>query len=165
MPPDAVLLLDSSRIAVPPLSGRSFHYKPLASQGDSETGELIGEYTLEASVGQCLTKDQVEVELFEDQTIADLALAPRNADGLVEARPETLLYAAESCYWLEPIWSDRKTIIQELKRGGWAVLRTDGDGGELRSIAEQMTKHELEILHEGDVHKFSFALVRANKIK
>lgn len=47
VPPDAALLLDSSRITVPPLSGRSFHYKPLASQGDSETGELIGEYTME----------------------------------------------------------------------------------------------------------------------
>lgn len=47
MPPNAVLLLDSSRIAVMPLSGRSFHYKPLASQGDAELGQVIGEYTLE----------------------------------------------------------------------------------------------------------------------
>ncbi|MHC4212165.1 MAG: SU10 major capsid protein, partial [Planctomycetota bacterium] len=30
-----------------PLSGRSFHFKPLASSGDYECGELIGEYTLE----------------------------------------------------------------------------------------------------------------------
>lgn len=47
MPQDAVLLLDSSRISVMPLSGRSFHFKPLASTGDYECGELIGEYTLE----------------------------------------------------------------------------------------------------------------------
>jgi hypothetical protein len=47
MPQDAVLLLDSSRVSVLPLSGRSFHFKPLASSGDYECGELIGEYTVE----------------------------------------------------------------------------------------------------------------------
>ena len=47
MPQDAVLLLDSSRVNVLPLAGRSFHFKPLASSGDYECGELIGEYTLE----------------------------------------------------------------------------------------------------------------------
>jgi len=47
LPQDAVLLLDSSRISVLPLAGRSFHFKPLASSGDYECGELIGEYTLE----------------------------------------------------------------------------------------------------------------------
>jgi len=47
MPQDAVLLLDSTRVSVLPLSGRSFHFKPLASGGDYECGELIGEYTLE----------------------------------------------------------------------------------------------------------------------
>ena len=47
VPADTVLLLDSSRVGVPPLSGRSFHYKPLASTGDFETGEVIGEYTVE----------------------------------------------------------------------------------------------------------------------
>jgi len=47
MPQDAVLLLDSSRMNVLPLAGRSFHFKPLASSGDYECGELIGEYTLE----------------------------------------------------------------------------------------------------------------------
>lgn len=48
MPQDALLLLDSSRISVMPLAGRSFHYKPLASSGDSEVGQVIGEYTLQA---------------------------------------------------------------------------------------------------------------------
>ncbi|PKL46810.1 MAG: hypothetical protein CVV39_06675 [Planctomycetes bacterium HGW-Planctomycetes-1] len=47
IPQDAVLLLDSSRIGVLPLAGRSFHFKPLASSGDYECGQLIGEYTLE----------------------------------------------------------------------------------------------------------------------
>jgi len=47
VPPGNVLLLDSSRIEVLPLAGRSFHYKRLASTGDRETGQVIGEYTLE----------------------------------------------------------------------------------------------------------------------
>ena len=47
VPADTVLLLDSSRIDVMPLAGRSFFYKPLASTGDREAGQLIGEYTLE----------------------------------------------------------------------------------------------------------------------
>ena len=47
IPQDAVLFLDSSRISMLPLAGRSFHFKPLASSGDYECGELIGEYTLE----------------------------------------------------------------------------------------------------------------------
>jgi hypothetical protein len=47
IPQDAALLLDSSRINVLPLAGRSFHFKPLASSGDYECGELIGEYTVE----------------------------------------------------------------------------------------------------------------------
>ena len=47
VPADAVLLLDSSRLSVLPLSGRSFHFKQLAASGDSEVGQVIGEYTLE----------------------------------------------------------------------------------------------------------------------
>ncbi|MCK4999025.1 MAG: DUF5309 family protein [Anaerohalosphaera sp.] len=47
MPQDTVLMLDSSRVNVLPLAGRSFHFKPLSSSGDYECGELIGEYTLE----------------------------------------------------------------------------------------------------------------------
>jgi hypothetical protein len=47
MPPDQVLLLDSSRLEVLPLAGRSFHYRPLGATGDSTDGQLIGEYTLE----------------------------------------------------------------------------------------------------------------------
>lgn len=47
VPADKVLLLDSSRIGVLPLQGRNFHFKPLAATGDSVTGQVIGEYTLE----------------------------------------------------------------------------------------------------------------------
>ncbi len=47
LPQDVALFLDSSRISVLPLAGRSFYFKPLASTGDYECGELIGEYTLE----------------------------------------------------------------------------------------------------------------------
>ncbi len=46
-PPGTVLLLDSSRIEVLPLGGRSFHFKPLATVGDRESGQILGEYTLE----------------------------------------------------------------------------------------------------------------------
>ena len=47
MPSDAVLLLDSSRASVLPLAGRSFQFKRLASVGDAEVGQVVGEYTLE----------------------------------------------------------------------------------------------------------------------
>ena len=47
VPADAVMLLDSSRVNVLPLAGRSFQFKRLASNGDSEVGQVIGEYTLE----------------------------------------------------------------------------------------------------------------------
>ncbi len=47
VPAGTVLLLDSSRIDVLPLAGRSFQYRPLARTGDRESGQLVGEYTLE----------------------------------------------------------------------------------------------------------------------
>ncbi len=47
MPRDAVLLLDSSRLQVLPLAGRSFHYRPLAATGDFERGQVLGEYTVQ----------------------------------------------------------------------------------------------------------------------
>lgn len=47
VPPSKVLLLDSSRIEVLPLRGRSFGFKPLAATGDSHAGQVLGEYTLE----------------------------------------------------------------------------------------------------------------------
>lgn len=47
VPADTVLLLDSSRIQVLPLAGRSFYFKPLATAGDYDAGEIIGEYSLE----------------------------------------------------------------------------------------------------------------------
>jgi hypothetical protein len=47
VPAGTILLLDSSRVDVMPLAGRSFHYKPLGATGDRESGQVIGEYTLE----------------------------------------------------------------------------------------------------------------------
>jgi hypothetical protein len=47
VPSGTILLLDSSRVEVMPLAGRSFHYKPLGATGDRESGQVIGEYTLE----------------------------------------------------------------------------------------------------------------------
>jgi Family of unknown function (DUF5309) len=47
MPADEMLLLDSSRVQIVPLIGRSFGFKPLASTGDSVSGQVLGEYTLE----------------------------------------------------------------------------------------------------------------------
>jgi len=47
VPADTVLFLDSSRIEVMPLRGRSFAYQPLGAQGDRSAGLVVGEYTLE----------------------------------------------------------------------------------------------------------------------
>lgn len=47
VPSDTLLLLDSSRIAVMPLTGRSFQYRSLASTGDAVSGQIVGEYTME----------------------------------------------------------------------------------------------------------------------
>ncbi|HVS72543.1 MAG TPA: DUF5309 family protein [Phycisphaerae bacterium] len=47
VPADSVIFLDSSRVAVVPLVGRSFQYLPLATTGDYTNGEVLGEYTLE----------------------------------------------------------------------------------------------------------------------
>lgn len=45
--PNHVLVLDCSDITLYSLRGRSFHFKPLASDDDYEQGMIIGEYTLE----------------------------------------------------------------------------------------------------------------------
>ncbi len=47
VPADTLILLDSSRVDVLPLNGRSFAYQPLAATGDRVTGQVVGEYTLE----------------------------------------------------------------------------------------------------------------------
>jgi len=47
VPSDTVLLIDSTRIDVLPLAGRSFSYQPLARTGDNLAGQVLGEYTLE----------------------------------------------------------------------------------------------------------------------
>lgn len=47
VPTDQLLLLDSSRIEVMPLRGRSFGYKPMGTTGDAVHGQVVGEYTME----------------------------------------------------------------------------------------------------------------------
>jgi hypothetical protein len=47
VPADTIVLLDSSKVSVLPLAGRSFQFKPLATTGDYESGEVLGEYTVE----------------------------------------------------------------------------------------------------------------------
>jgi hypothetical protein len=47
MPTDSVLFLDSSRVNVMPLAGRTFQYRSLAKTGDATAGQIVGEYTLE----------------------------------------------------------------------------------------------------------------------
>jgi hypothetical protein len=47
VPSDTVLLIDSTRISVMPLMGRSFQFRPLASTGDAVSGQVLGEYTME----------------------------------------------------------------------------------------------------------------------
>jgi len=47
LPDDMLLALDSNRIKVVPLAGRSFRYEELAKGGDYARGQVVGEYTLE----------------------------------------------------------------------------------------------------------------------
>ena len=47
VPQGTAMLLDSSRISVLPLSGRSFGYQTLAKTGDHTLGQIVGEYTVE----------------------------------------------------------------------------------------------------------------------
>ena len=47
VPQDVVVLLDSSRLEVMPLRGRSFQFQRLGVTGDAMSGQLVGEYTLE----------------------------------------------------------------------------------------------------------------------
>ena len=47
LPADTALFLDSSRISVLPLAGRSFGFKKTDATGDREAGLVVGEYTLE----------------------------------------------------------------------------------------------------------------------
>lgn len=47
VPQDVVVLLDSSRLEVMPLRGRSFQFQRLGVTGDAISGQVVGEYTLE----------------------------------------------------------------------------------------------------------------------
>ncbi|NOJ71412.1 SU10 major capsid protein [Paenibacillus alvei] len=45
--PDELLMIDTNRVMIRPLSGREFHHKLLGITGDKTQGMLVGEYTLE----------------------------------------------------------------------------------------------------------------------
>ena len=47
MPSDMAIIVDSSRIAIKPLQGRSFFLEKLAKTGDREKSQIVGEYTME----------------------------------------------------------------------------------------------------------------------
>lgn len=47
VPNDVALVLDSSKLAVLPLSGRAFFLEKLAKTGDSNDWQIVGEYTME----------------------------------------------------------------------------------------------------------------------
>ncbi len=47
LPDDMILALDSSRIKLVPLRGRSFQYEELSKGGDYARGQIVGEYSLE----------------------------------------------------------------------------------------------------------------------
>jgi len=47
MPPKRYAIIATGRIKVPPLTGRSFQFTPVAKTGDSTKGFLLGEYTTE----------------------------------------------------------------------------------------------------------------------
>ena len=47
MPVDMAIVIDSSRIHIKPLQGRSFFLEKLAKTGDAEKWQVIGEYTME----------------------------------------------------------------------------------------------------------------------
>jgi hypothetical protein len=45
--PDELLIVDTNRLAIRPLVGRDFFHKYMGEVGDSTTGTVVGEYTLE----------------------------------------------------------------------------------------------------------------------
>jgi hypothetical protein len=58
IPTDEILVFDSAKTKVKPLTGRSAFYEELAKTGDSVKGQIIGEYTFEfrnPDVAGCLT--------------------------------------------------------------------------------------------------------------
>jgi len=47
IPSDFAIVIDSSRVHIKPLQGRSFFLEKLAKTGDSEKWQIVGEYTME----------------------------------------------------------------------------------------------------------------------
>jgi len=55
MPVHMMVGLATSRMAIVPMNGRSFHYEPVAKTGDAQKGMVLGEYTneLRNEAGMC----------------------------------------------------------------------------------------------------------------
>jgi 4-amino-4-deoxy-L-arabinose transferase-like glycosyltransferase len=87
------------------------------------------------------------------------------ADGLVEARPDVLLYAVRRSrdrrVELRPLW--RKHDVQAgvvPPPGALLALRTDGSGDERGPYRGAIASGRLEALGTGRVHKFEFTVYR-----
>lgn len=85
------------------------------------------------------------------------------ADGLIEARPETLMYARrlaakEGRHW-EVLWKKTDVASAVLPpSGGYLALRKDD--GETARYRDAGAMDRLETLLEGTVHRYSFTLFR-----
>lgn len=56
MPANTLMVIDTGRVHVVPLQGRSFTHQQVARTGDSEKGMVIGEYTLEVRAEEGMAK-------------------------------------------------------------------------------------------------------------
>jgi hypothetical protein len=105
-----------------------------------------------------------------DAGAAILALLPARtgpieiwADGLVEARPDVLLYAARSTgsrgAQLRPLWKKNAVQRGELPPvGALLALRTDARGDERPAYSVVIANGTLTPLGGGSVHKFEFTV-------
>lgn len=89
------------------------------------------------------------------------------ADEMVEARPELLWYATrrvqERGGQARGRWASAPGVAQALRDGSLALVRTDADSDERGRLARDFGV-ETVVLHEGRVHRYDFALVRAGEV-
>lgn len=92
------------------------------------------------------------------------------ADGLVEARPDVLLYAKREAaargFELRPLW--RKGDVQRgvlPPAGSLLALRTDERGDERPAYAPAFAKQQLRELSAGNVHKFTFSVYEVLRLR
>ncbi len=88
------------------------------------------------------------------------------ADEMVEARPELLWYALRRVHERGGLargrWASAPEVASALQGGALAVVRTDADSDERGRLAREFGV-ETVVLHEGRVHRYDFALVRAGE--